>query len=114
MKIILKIIIKIYWKIFPKHLRRPCLFNESCSQFVYRQTSDYGFFKGLQALSNRSKKCRKGYILYTTNQGFEMQLVDGSIIRENDISLSILSKVYDDVQNFINNSENKSDSKQIK
>lgn len=97
MKNLLLSIIKLYWAIIPKHKRRSCIFRETCSQFVYKQTAEYGFFEGLKALSLRHKKCRKGYSVYTAANGFEMELADGSIINEEEISPSLLAPVYNEL-----------------
>lgn len=86
MKQALLLIIKIYWAITPECKRRSCLFKESCSRYVFRKTTEDGFFKGVQALLQRHKKCRPGYQLYTGLQGFEMELADGSVIKEDEIS----------------------------
>jgi uncharacterized protein len=93
-------VIIIYWKIIPEKKRRSCLFKETCSHYVYRHTSEYGFFKGITALLLRMKKCRKGYQLYSGDNGFEMKLTDGSIIKEEEISLNILNPIYSQVQTF--------------
>ena len=94
------IIIKLYWKIIPEKKRRSCLFKESCSHYVYRHTTEYGFFSGIIALKLRVKKCRKGYQLYSGNTGFEMKLADGSIIKEEEISPNILNPIFSQVQMF--------------
>jgi hypothetical protein len=84
--------------VFPEKKRRYCLFKETCSHYVYRHTAEGGFFKGTIALKQRLKKCRKGYKLYSSLQGFEMELADGSIIKEDEISLRLLEPIYREVQ----------------
>jgi uncharacterized protein len=98
---VLLILIELYWKIIPPDRRRSCLFKETCSHYVYRQTCEYGFFKGIKALRTRMKKCRKGYQLYTGNKGFELKLVDGSIVDEEEISPNLLSPIYRQVNNIL-------------
>lgn len=93
-------VIKLYWIIIPERKRRSCLFKETCSQYVYRHTTEYGFFRGICSLLLRMKKCRKGYQLYSGYNGFEMKLVDGSIIKEEEISPNILNPIYSQVQIF--------------
>jgi putative component of membrane protein insertase Oxa1/YidC/SpoIIIJ protein YidD len=88
------IIIKLYWVIVPEKKRRSCLFKESCSHHVYRHIVEGGFFKGLSALKRRIKKCRKGYQLYSGLSGFEIELADGTIVKENEISQRILEPIY--------------------
>lgn len=94
MKYFLISVIKLYWKFIPSSKRRPCLFNETCSQFVYRKTSEAGFIEGIKAFSVRYKKCRNGYKLYTTLDGFEIELVDGNILKEDEISPNLLAPIY--------------------
>lgn len=80
--------------VFPEKKRRSCLFKETCSHYVFRYTDAGGFFKGAKALLERMKKCRKGYQLYSGLQGFEMELVDGSIIKEDEIAPRLLEPIY--------------------
>jgi len=108
MKFLLLAIIKLYWISIPTRRRRSCLFKETCSQFVYRHTEEYGFFEGFRALLHRNKKCRSGYKLYSTNHGFEMELADGSIIKENEISTNILSQVFHEIQSLTRHLEEES------
>ncbi len=98
MKWLLLVSIKIYWKVFTEEKRRNCLFKETCSHYVYRHTSEGGFFKGAIALCQRIKKCKKGYKLYSSLQGFEMELADGSVIKEDEIATRILEPIYRQVQ----------------
>jgi len=101
MKWALFILIKLYWVVFPEKNRRSCLFKESCSNFVYRQTNEGGFLKGANALLQRLKKCRKGYHLYTSLNGFEMELADGSIIKEHEIAPKLLEPIYRQAQEIL-------------
>lgn len=94
MKLLLLILIKFYWLVFPEKRRRRCLFKETCSHYVYRNTAESGFFKGAAALWLRIKKCRKGYHLYTGLNGFEIELADGSVIKEDEIAPRLLEPIY--------------------
>ena len=100
MKLILLIVIRLYWKFIPEKRRRTCLFKESCSNYVYRHTNEHGFLKGLYALMVRYKKCRHGYEIYTGQNGFEMKLADGSIIMEEEISLNIMNPIYKQIEAY--------------
>ncbi|NLA16368.1 MAG: membrane protein insertion efficiency factor YidD [Bacteroidales bacterium] len=93
MKWLFLLFIKLYWKVVPESRRPNCLFKETCSHFVYKETVDKGFHSGLIALLQRIKKCRNGYTLYTSEQGLEMRLADGSVIGEDEISPYILDSV---------------------
>jgi len=68
---------------------------------VYRHTIEEGFYKGAVALRQRIKKCRKGYQLYTGPKGFEMELVDGSVINEDEISPRLLEPIYSEVHGLL-------------
>jgi uncharacterized protein len=93
MKYLILLGIRCYWGIIPKKYRRQCLFKETCSQFVYRQTHEHGFFEGVRAFNQRYRKCRSGYRLYTIADGFEMSLADGTIVHESDISDRLISPI---------------------
>lgn len=100
MRLLLLVLIKLYWIVIPEKKRRSCLFKETCSHYVYRHTSEEGFFKGAIALKQRYKKCRKGYRLYSSLNGIELELADGSVIDENEIAPRILEPIYGKVQSF--------------
>jgi len=67
MKHLLLILIKSYWLLIPPRKRNRCLFNKSCSQYVFKTTQEQGFFKGLKALRFRWKHCRPGYYIVSVN-----------------------------------------------
>jgi len=67
---------------------------------VFRQTVEGGFINGVYAFRQRNKKCRKGYQLYTSKNGFQMKLADGSVINENEISPRILEPIYKQVKEY--------------
>ena len=75
-------IIKLYWKFIPEHKRRPCIFNESCSRYVYRMLNEEGFKSGAKAFIDRYKKCRPDYkVYYNSNKlSVEIELADQSIV----------------------------------
>jgi uncharacterized protein len=92
MRHLLLIVIRVYWFSIPEHRRRPCLFKESCSHHVYRITSENGIIDGLKALKKRFRQCRPGYTLYKieTEDSFELRFKDGGVIRNDQISKSLL------------------------
>lgn len=102
MKWILLILIKLYWKYFPVQKRKVCLFKETCSHYVYRHTEEHGFWIGLKALVQRLKQCRNGYNIYTGENGFEMELIDGTIVQENEISIELLKPFYESINRYSN------------
>jgi len=97
MKVAFLILIKLYWEIMPESKRRSCLFKETCSHYVYRTTVEDGFFEGVGALRQRIKKCRKGFKLYSSLSGFEIELADGSVIKEDEISPRLIEPIYREV-----------------
>lgn len=87
MKYVLLGIVKLYWVLFPKQKRRHCIFKESCSKYVYRNTNK-SFILGILALKRRFQECRSGYTIYKDlHKGtFEVVLSNGRIIKGNKIS----------------------------
>ena len=61
MKNLLLLIIKSYWFLIPPSKRNKCIFEESCSNYVFKTTENEGFFKGFKALIERFNSCRPGY-----------------------------------------------------
>lgn len=84
--------IRLYWAIVPKHKRRPCIFEETCSKYVYRITKDNGLIDGLTALKERFHQCRPGYKIYKDQHSgkFELCLKDGTIVSNDKISRALL------------------------
>ena len=87
MKYLLIILIKIYWLI-PKQHRKSCVFKESCSKFVYRNTLKFGLRKGLKCLIKRMRTCKPNYTLYKTEDGNEyVILADKSVVKRNETTI---------------------------
>lgn len=63
MKHVLLFIIRMYWFIIPANKRKHCLFKESCSDYVFRNTKKLGLIEGLKALKQRVKSCQSGYYM---------------------------------------------------
>lgn len=99
--IVLKII-KFYWFIIPENKRRHCLFKETCSKHIYRSVIEKGIMSGILACIKRVKKCRNGYVLYLGNSGFEMKLVDGTILNEDEISPNLLEEISTIINDHVN------------
>ena len=92
MKWLIIFLIKLYWFLKPKNLRRKCIFHESCSNYVYRITIERGFWTGLNALKKRFRQCRGGYQIYICPEinNFKMHLHDGNVVSEEEISSCVL------------------------
>ncbi|WP_428982697.1 membrane protein insertion efficiency factor YidD [Pedobacter rhodius] len=88
MNILLLLIIKLYWAIFPKDKRRKCIFRISCSKYVYQVTKKEGLLKGLTALKYRYQNCRNGFHLFKNHvdDGMMMILPGGGLLLEGEIS----------------------------
>jgi len=80
----------IYRGLARHRIRRRCLFRESCSQHVLRVAREHGLARGLKALTWRIRVCRGGYRVLPTPQGhFAIQLVDGTVIPPDGVSLEL-------------------------
>ncbi|HMT75650.1 MAG TPA: membrane protein insertion efficiency factor YidD [Chitinophagaceae bacterium] len=80
MKYVLLLLIRLYW-IVPRGMRRPCLFRNSCSRFVYRVARAKGFAAGVTALQRRRRRCRGGYCIHDTPDGRRwVILADRSVV----------------------------------
>ncbi|MBN4046956.1 membrane protein insertion efficiency factor YidD [bacterium AH-315-P13] len=90
MKHFLIILIKIYQAFFPKKFRGRCLFKESCSNYVLRQTSDNGFYKGIYALLFRYKNCRPNYIISCNGKKILLITSDYEVFEEHEIDERII------------------------
>jgi len=91
MRIILLLIIKIYWIVLPKSKRRRCLFKTSCSNHVYSKAKSEGLISGLKALKFRMKNCNPYYNIIEINN--EKILISSRhvLFKEKVINQSILN-----------------------
>lgn len=90
MKGLLLLAIRAYWKVWPKHWNRGCIFRESCSRHVYRETSESGVRVGLRSLITRSRQCRPGYYVWPVGDALYLKLADSSLLAEGDAAPEIL------------------------
>jgi len=90
MKYLLLFTIKIYQTFIPNRFRGKCLFNESCSNYVYRVAREDGFRNGLIALKYRYRNCRPNYYLSIHKGKVLLITVDKQVIEENLINKRIL------------------------
>ena len=91
MKIVLLLIIRIYWTLIPKQQRRKCLFKTSCSNYVYDETKKEGLLKGLKALKFRIKNCNPNYNIIKVNKESLLITSTNEVFKEQEISKSILN-----------------------
>lgn len=90
MHVILLFLIRLYWIIVPRSLRRTCLFRASCSHHVYHVAQREGLGAALSALRERWRRCRPGYQIVTEGSQFQLVLADQTILEEQDISPRLL------------------------
>lgn len=86
--------IHLYWLAWPQHRRRQCLFDESCSRFVYRRCQAFGAWAGIVALRHRLRQCRPGYVGLDDERGRHLQAVDGTLIPEAAASQKVWREVW--------------------
>ena len=79
-----------YQAFIPRKLRGVCLFKESCSNFVYRQTKNEGFYKGIKALIFRFNNCRPNYYLIEIENQILLITKENHVFEEKDIDERIL------------------------
>lgn len=101
MKYFILIIIYIYQLIVPKWLRGRCLFNESCSNYVYRETKEKGGNAGLIALRYRIENCRPNYYLIENKGKVLLITARYQIVEEEYINKKILMEIETNAQNKV-------------
>ncbi|HTF17792.1 MAG TPA: membrane protein insertion efficiency factor YidD [Chryseolinea sp.] len=84
----LTLVIRIYWALWPARLRRQCLFKESCSHFVFRQTQTDGLLTGLNALRYRMRVCngRSRFFINPITLELNIELPDGEVLSQGHIN----------------------------
>jgi uncharacterized protein len=82
-----------YWKFWPRHLKRRCIYRETCSCHVYRVTTQRGFLEGCRALSQRIRTCRPGYTVSTHRTEIGLILRDGSFLPQHFVADEVLMPV---------------------
>lgn len=95
MKWLLLAVIKLYWFFIPEKKRRACLYKESCSKYVYRNTLECGLVKGLKCLLHRFKTCNPHHevIYLATDNTYVIRLKTGEFLQEDDCNNSLLPKL---------------------
>lgn len=92
MKWLLLGIVHAYRHTIRRYIRRPCLFKESCSDYVLRATHETGFLGGMRALLYRFSCCRGGYrlVLSPEYDVLEVHLVGGTILDREEASQDLI------------------------
>lgn len=79
-----------YWLLTPKSKRRKCLFNKSCSNYVFEKTISEGLFSGLKALKFRINNCNPNYSIIELNGEQVLVSKTHQIFKEEELRNSIL------------------------
>jgi putative component of membrane protein insertase Oxa1/YidC/SpoIIIJ protein YidD len=90
MKFVILNIIRIYQIFVPKRFHGRCLFNESCSNYVYRETKEKGSKAGIIALNYRIGNCRPNYFLTENNGKILLITARNQVVEEEYIDKRIL------------------------
>lgn len=93
MKDLLLASIRAYWAFWPRHLKRSCIYRETCSHHVYRVAREFGFPAGLQALLRRVRTCCPGYTVSTNQTELGLILRDGSFLPHKLVAEDILTPI---------------------
>lgn len=93
MKHLFRFFIQAYWFLIPEKYRKTCLFRESCSRYVYRETTENGFLAGISAIRQRFLVCRTEHSLTSENGTIILYLRDGTQIREDEIAFNLLNSM---------------------
>lgn len=93
MKYLILLIIQFYWYTKPKHSQPKCIFKKSCSHFVYDETLQNGFLKGLKAFNYRYKNCRSGFEIFRNpiNNKIQVLLPTNQIIAKEEIAERLIN-----------------------
>ncbi|WP_422351856.1 membrane protein insertion efficiency factor YidD [Flagellimonas sp.] len=107
MRLVLLIGIRLYWFFIPKSKRKCCIFQVSCSQYVYKTTSSKGFCQGIKALIFRYQNCRYGYEIFENAITNKIQLIlpNKEIIDENEISTRVVNQYKKELLTIVNHYE---------
>ena len=93
LKIGFKVLIRIYWLIIPNRIKGTCLFDETCSRYVYRHLEENGFRAGITALKYRYKVCREPFVIRKnkSSNSLELHLCNGDIVNQKEINSHYLN-----------------------
>ena len=78
--------IRTYWFLWPAHLRRTCLFKETCSRLVCRIAVEEGDLAAMRAFLTRWRRCRPGYDWFVEDGNVTLVVADATRVGEQDIA----------------------------
>lgn len=67
------------------------MFNESCSNYIYRETKEKGCKAGIKALKYRIDNCRPNYFLIDNNSRILLITAKNEVVEEKFIDKRILA-----------------------
>jgi putative component of membrane protein insertase Oxa1/YidC/SpoIIIJ protein YidD len=82
-------LIRCYWRLVPATMRRSCIFNETCSHYVYRHVGTGGFVIGVVALIRRLRTCRYGFQIVELEGDVVVCAKDGTVLPRESLSSSL-------------------------
>jgi hypothetical protein len=88
---VIRSVVRLYWRFWPRPWKRSCIFRESCSQHVYRVAARSGEFAAIRALLARIRTCRPGYRLSVTDGRVGLVLANGVTLEEFEIAPELVS-----------------------
>ena len=88
MKFAAILIVRLYRELWPRHLRRTCIFADSCSSYVLAGLQTDGVRMGFVRFTERWRKCRAGYVQISAPAVAEnlVLLADGTVVNPNQLS----------------------------
>lgn len=92
MKFIILFAIKCYWQLVPERKRRACIYQISCSCFVYTRTIEHGFWAGIKALKARTSTCKPGYTWAIDNNQVALRLSNGDVLLKEKMATHLLEE----------------------
>ena len=81
-----------YWNTVPENKRKICIYQITCSKFVYNKFDENGFVSGILAYFYRMKSCNHKYEISYKNNMVIIKDNQGNIIEENDINPLIVKE----------------------
>ena len=91
MKFLLLALIHLYRRLVRPFTRATCLFRESCSVCVERETRKNGFRAGLKALRFRFQNCRPGYFWIHQDTNPQLVTATGVVLDKEEVNPELMN-----------------------
>ena len=92
MKFLLLALIHLYRRLVRPFFKATCLFRESCSVYVERETKKNGFQAGLKALRFRFQNCRPGYFWIHQDTNPQLVTATGVLLDKEEVNPQLMSE----------------------